>query len=66
MQVELQAPVRELSGSIAWLAARKGTLPAEQRIVLERAGLIDPDSIDDYIIHDGYQALAKSLTEIQT
>ena len=51
---ELQAPVRELSGRIAWLAARKGTLPAEQRIVLERAGLIDPDSIDDYIVHDGY------------
>jgi NADP-reducing hydrogenase subunit HndC len=59
----LQAPVRELSGKIAWLSTRKGTLPAEQRIVLERAGLIDPDSIDDYIIHDGYQALAKALTE---
>ena len=57
----LQAPVRELSGRIAWLTARKGTLPAEQRIVLERAGLIDPDSIDDYIVHDGYTALAKTL-----
>ena len=51
-----QAPARELTGRIAWLSARKGTLPAEQRIVLERAGIIDPDSIDDYIIHDGYQA----------
>lgn len=61
--VSLQAPVRELSGRIAWLSARKGTLPAEQRIVLERAGLIDPDSIDDYIVHDGYSALAKVLTE---
>ena len=60
----LQAPVRELSGKIAWLSTRKGTLPAEQRIVLERAGLIDPDSIDDYIIHDGYQGLAKALTEL--
>ncbi|EKD89161.1 MAG: hypothetical protein ACD_34C00172G0007 [uncultured bacterium] len=59
----MQAPVRELTGKIAWLSARKGTLPAEQRIVLERAGIIDPDSIDDYIIHDGYQALAKALTE---
>lgn len=59
----LQAPVRELSGRIAWLSARKGTLPAEQRIVLERAGIIDPDSIDDYLIHDGYQALVKTLTE---
>jgi NADP-reducing hydrogenase subunit HndC len=61
--VGLQAPVRELSGRIAWLSARKGTLPAEQRIVLERAGLIDPYSIDDYIVHDGYDALAKTLTE---
>ena len=60
----LQAPVRELTGKIAWLSARRGTLPAEQRIVLERAGIIDPDSIDDYIIHDGYQALAKALTEM--
>lgn len=60
----LQAPVRELTGKIAWLSARKGTLPAEQRIVLERAGIIDPDSIDDYIIHDGYQALVKALTEM--
>jgi NADP-reducing hydrogenase subunit HndC len=58
----LQAPVRELSGKIAWLSARKGTLPAEQRIVLERAGIIDPDSIDDYLIHNGYEALAKVLT----
>jgi NADP-reducing hydrogenase subunit HndC len=60
---ELQASSRELTGRIAWLSARKGTLPAEQRILLERAGIIDPESIDDYIIHDGYQALGKALTE---
>jgi NADP-reducing hydrogenase subunit HndC len=60
----LQAPVKELSGKISWLSTRKGTLPAEQRIVLERAGIIDPESIDDYIIHDGYQALAKVVTEM--
>ena len=62
---ELQAPKKELSGSIAWLSARKGTLPAEQRIVLERAGIIDPDSIEDYVIHDGYLALGKVLTEMK-
>ncbi len=61
----LQAPTKELSGKIAWLSAREGTLPAEQRIVLERAGIIDPDSIDDYIVHDGYQALGKVLTEMK-
>jgi len=60
----LQAAVRELSGKIAWLQARKGTLPAEQRIVLERAGIVDPGSIEDYIVHDGYAALGKALTEM--
>src|SRR5512138_3333718 len=49
----LQAPVREMTGRVAWISARKGTLPAEQRIVLERAGLIDPASIEDYIANDG-------------
>ncbi len=60
----LQAATRELSGRIAWLSARQGTLPAEQRIVLERAGLIDPEAIDDYVAHDGYAALGKVLTEM--
>jgi NADP-reducing hydrogenase subunit HndC len=60
----LQASLRELSGRIAWLSARKGTLPAEQRIVLEQAGLIDPTSIEDYIVHDGYQALGKVLSDM--
>jgi len=61
---DLQASVRELSGRIAWISARKGTLPAEKRVVLRRAGLIDPNSLEDYIIHDGYAALAKALTEM--
>ncbi len=58
----MQAPAHELTGRIAWLSARKGTLPAEKRVVLERAGLIDPNSIEDYIVNDGYQALGKVLT----
>lgn len=58
----LQAPTKELSGRIAWISARKGSLPAEQRILLRRAGLIDPESIEDYLIHDGYEALGKVLT----
>jgi NADP-reducing hydrogenase subunit HndC len=60
----LQAPTKELTGRIAWLSARKGTLPAEQRIVLERAGIIDPTNIEDYIVHDGFQALGKVLSEM--
>lgn len=62
---DLRAPSRELSGRIAWISARAGTLPAEQRIVLERAGLIDPDNIEEYIEHDGYQALGKALSEMK-
>lgn len=61
----LKAPSKDLSESISWLTDRSGTLPAQQRIVLERAGVIDPDSIDDYIINEGYQALGKVLTEMQ-
>jgi NADP-reducing hydrogenase subunit HndC len=58
----LKAPTKQLTGPISWIADRKGTLPAEQRIVLERAGVIDPDSIEEYVIHDGYTALGKALT----
>jgi NADP-reducing hydrogenase subunit HndC len=58
----LQVPARELTGRLAWISARKGTLPAEQRILLQRVGLIDPENIEDYIASDGYQALGKALT----
>ncbi len=61
----LQLPARELSGRIAWISARKGTLPAEQRIVMERAGVIDPEDIEDYIAHNGYEALGKCITEMK-
>jgi len=61
----LQAPLQELTGRIAWISARAGTLPAEQRIVLERAGIIDPNSIEDYILHDGYAALGTVLTTMK-
>lgn len=57
----LQAAQRELTGRIAWISARQGTLPAEYRVVLERAGVIDPNSIEDYIVHEGYEALGKAL-----
>ncbi|HEY64210.1 MAG TPA: NADH-quinone oxidoreductase subunit NuoF [Caldilineae bacterium] len=63
--VELLAPERELSGRIAWVSARRGALPAEQRIVLSRVGLIDPESIEDFIAHQGYEALRKVLTQME-
>ena len=38
---------------------------AQKRIVLALNGLIDPTSIEDYIAHGGYAALAKALTAMQ-
>lgn len=58
---EKRAPAHELSGKVAWLSARKGTLPAQNRVVLKNVGIIDPKSIDDYIANDGYQALGIAL-----
>lgn len=35
----------------------------EIRVVLRNCGVIDPENIEDYIAEDGYQALAKVLTQ---
>lgn len=61
---DLLAPPKELTGQVGSLRAHKGYNPAEQRIVLERAGRIDPESIEEYITHNGYEALGKALTEM--
>ncbi len=36
----------------------------QRKIVLRNCGEIDPGSIDEYIARDGYEALAKALTEM--
>ena len=36
----------------------------QKKIVLENAGYIDPDSLDDYIARQGYHALFKALTDM--
>jgi NADP-reducing hydrogenase subunit HndC len=61
---DLVAPPKQLSGHIGWLRAHRGYNPAEQRIVLERAGRIDPENIEEFIAENGYQALGKALTEM--
>ena len=61
---DLVALPRQLSGNIGWLRAHKGYNPAEQRIVLERAGHIDPENIEEFIAENGYQALGKVLSEM--
>ncbi|HRY30193.1 MAG TPA: hypothetical protein P5079_09185, partial [Elusimicrobiota bacterium] len=38
--------------------------PKQLRIVLRNCGVVDPDSIRDYIARDGYAALAKVLAEM--
>lgn len=34
------------------------------RLVLRNVGLIDPESIEDYIAHEGYEAAARALTSL--
>ena len=35
------------------------------RVALRNCGILDPEDINEYIAHDGYQALAKVLKEMQ-
>mgnify|MGYP000072678601 FL=1 len=35
----------------------------QKRVALRNCGVINPEDIDEYIAYDGYQALAKCLTE---
>ena len=37
----------------------------QKRVALRNCGVIDPERIDEYIAFDGYQALAKVLTEMK-
>ncbi len=60
----LLSRLREPSGELAWLRRRQGTMPAEKRIVLEHAGVINPESLEDYIQYDGYQGLGRALCEM--
>ncbi|HEX3000701.1 MAG TPA: NADH-quinone oxidoreductase subunit NuoF [Armatimonadota bacterium] len=36
----------------------------QMRVVREKAGFIDPENIEEYVAHDGYQALGKAITEM--
>jgi NADP-reducing hydrogenase subunit HndC len=55
----------DMTGKIAWVSARKGALPAEQRIVLKNVEIINPEKIEDYIAHEGYEGLKKALTTLK-
>jgi NADP-reducing hydrogenase subunit HndC len=60
----LRVTTKPLTGAIVRVPSRDGALFAQQRVVLARAGIINPESIEDYIAHDGYTALGKALTEM--
>ncbi len=61
----LQAPPEVLTGEIARVPGPQGAIYAQKRVVLRRAGMIDPTKIEEYIAHDGYFALGKALTEMK-
>ena len=49
-------------------AARDAPSPfftRQVKVVLENSGRIDPENIEDYLDHDGYQALTTALTSMQ-
>ena len=54
--------MHEAAPEIGWMRSRRGALPVQKRIVLERTGIVNPESIDDYILYDGFKALGKVLT----
>ena len=60
----LLSKMHEPVGEIAWLRARLGALPAQQRVVLGRVGQVDPESLADFLTQDGYAALEKALFEM--
>ena len=53
-----EKPVAELQCDLS------GHFDKQVRVVLENAGYIDPEKIDDYIARDGYKALLTVLTEM--
>ncbi len=46
------------------LDTNKPFFTQQKKIVLENAGKVDPDDIDDYIAHDGYKALFTALEDM--
>ena len=42
----------------------EGFLSRQTRIALRHCGVVDPESIDDYVAAGGYRALKKALTEL--
>lgn len=50
--------------NLSSISEYKSNSDGQFRIALENCGKINPDKIEDYIVHDGYKALAKVLFEM--
>jgi NADP-reducing hydrogenase subunit HndC len=61
---DLLAPSEVTVEGVIPLAEPSDPLYAQNRVVLRRAGQIDPYSVEDYIGEDGYFALGQALTEM--
>ncbi|MDF1514010.1 MAG: NADH-quinone oxidoreductase subunit NuoF [Anaerolineae bacterium] len=58
------APEEVTAEVVTKLGVETEPLFAQTRVVLKRAGSIDPYNINDYIAFDGYFALARALTDM--
>ncbi len=58
-------PVLEFTLEHQQNAGTAGFFNKQKRIVLSNLGIIDPESIEEYIAQDGYAALAKALSEMK-
>ncbi|MBR4452253.1 MAG: NADH-quinone oxidoreductase subunit NuoF [Clostridia bacterium] len=59
---ETTAPLDDLTGGVS--LSDTDFYRAQHRVALRNCGVIDPESIDEYIAVDGYAALGKVLTEM--
>ncbi|MGN0820091.1 MAG: NADH-ubiquinone oxidoreductase-F iron-sulfur binding region domain-containing protein [Christensenellaceae bacterium] len=55
---------KEDDGSIRKTLGETEFMKKQMRVALRNCGVIDPENIDEYIARDGYQAIAKVLTEM--
>lgn len=55
----------DIPGAEGPMGEKAARISKQLRIVLKNAGVIDPESIEEYIAHDGYEALGKALTAMK-
>ena len=56
---------RETAAKAVQTVPQMDFFQGQVRVVLRRCGVIDPDSVEEYIAHGGYQALGKALTQMK-